>query len=284
MLLSAFSFSLMSLAVKLAGARIPTTELMFARGVLVSIVVGLDLARRRVAVSSRAPVKMLLRGFVGFLALGCFYFAVVHLPLAEVTVIYFTNPLFTAIIAALLLGERMRPGELAVALLGLLGVAVMAAPPGLVAGLPGPLPLVPVGAAVLAAVLAGVAYTLVRHLRDHDPMLVVFYFAGITSLLGFPLMLPSFVWPRGGEWLMLLAVGVATLFGQIFLTLGLQRERAGRAAAIGYVQIVFAALWGALVFGELPRPTTLLGAGVIVACTVLLARRHGSLPEAGEPG
>jgi len=276
MVVSAFFFSLMSLSVKVAGQRIPTFELMFSRGALVTLVAGLDLARRGVALRGADMWSLLLRGMVGFVALGCFYFAVVHIPLAEATVIHFTNPLFTTLVAAVFLGERARPRELVLTALGLIGVAVMVRPSGLLGLGAAPLPLVPVAAGLAAALLAAVAYVLVRHLRRHDYMLIVFYFAGLTSLLAFPLMLPSFVWPRGGEWPMLLAVGLTTLFGQIFLTLGLQRERAGRATTIGYVQIVFATVWGALVFGDLPQPATLVGAAIVVATTIILARRRGA--------
>jgi drug/metabolite transporter (DMT)-like permease len=278
MVLSAFFFSLMSLTVKVVGQRIPTLELMFVRGALVTLVAGLDLARRGVALRGADTRSLLLRGMVGFVALGCFYFAVVHIPLAEATVIHFTNPLFTTLIAAVFLGERVRPRELALTAVGLLGVAIMVRPAGLLGMGAGALPALPVAAAVAAAVLAAVAYALVRHLRRHDHMLIVFYFAGLTSLAAFPLMLPAFVRPHGKEWLLLLAVGLTTLFGQIFLTLGLQRERAGRATAVGYVQIVFASAWGAIFFGDLPRPATLLGAAVIVASTVLLSRLRRTDP------
>lgn len=279
MVLSAFSFSLMSLTVKLAGQRIPTFELMFVRGALVTLVAGLDLVRRGTALRGADTRSLLLRGSVGFVALGCFYYAVIHLPLAEATVIHFTNPLFTTLLAAVFLGEGVRRRELLLTAVGLLGVVVMVRP----ASLPGlhgaPLPTLPLVAAIAAAVLAAVAYALVRHLRRHDHMLIVFSFAGITSLAAFPLMLPSFVWPQGREWPLLLAVGATTLFGQVFLTLGLQRERAGRATAVGYVQIVFASLWGAVFFADLPGAATLLGAAIIVASTVLLARLR-DLPAA----
>jgi drug/metabolite transporter (DMT)-like permease len=285
MVVSAFFFSLMSLSVKAVGQRIPTFELMFARGALVTLVAGLDLTRRGVAMRGADTRSLLLRGTVGFVALGCFYYSVVHIPLAEATVIHFTNPLFTALIAAVFLGERTRPRELALTAVGLLGVAVMVRPAGLFGLGEAPLPLLPVAASITAAMLAAVAYTLVRHLRRHDYMLIVFYFAGLTSLAAFPLMLPAFVCPRGHEWPLLLAVGATTLFGQIFLTLGLQRERAGRATAVGYVQIVFASAWGAIFFGDLPRPATFLGAAVIVASTVLLARarRTAGSRSPGEP-
>jgi drug/metabolite transporter (DMT)-like permease len=131
---------------------------------------------------------------------------------------------------------------------------------------------VAVASSLAAALLSAVAYTLVRHLRHHDAMLVVFSFAGLSSLAALPLMLPSFVWPHGAEWLVLLAVGLTTFGGQVFLTLGLQRERAGRATTVGYLQIVFATLWGALVFGDRPGLATAVGAGIIVASTLVLAR------------
>jgi len=285
MALSAFFFSLMSLSVKVVGRRIPTLELMFARGAIVTLLAGLDLLRRRVALGGHDTRALALRGSIGFLALGCFYYSVVHIPLAEATVIHFTNPLFTTLIAAAFLGEHVRRRELALTALGLLGVVVMVRPVGALGLGAAALPPLPVAASITAAVLAAVAYALVRHLRAHDHMVIVFYFAGITSLAALPLMLPTFVAPRGSEWPLLLAVGLTTLFGQVFLTLGLQRERAGRATAIGYVQIVFASLWGVLFFGEAPRLATLAGAAVIVASTVLLARsRRGARTAApGEP-
>lgn len=272
MALSALFFSLMSLSVKVAGRRIPTMELVFARAVVVSALAGLDLWRRRVPVRGRGAGMLLLRGIVGFSALACFYYSVVHLPLAEATVIHFTNPVFTALIAALFLRERLHPREMALALTGLVGVAVMVRPAGPLAHGAPELPVLAVASSVTASLLAAVAYTLVRHLRRHDAMLVVFSFAGLSSLAALPLMLPGFVWPRGVEWLVLLAVGLSTFGGQVFLTLGLQRELAGRATAMGYLQIVFATLWGALVFGERPGLSTAVGAGVIVVSTLLLAR------------
>jgi len=277
MVLSALSFSLMSLTVKIAGQQLPVMELVFARAVVVTALAGIDLARRRVPLWDRQAPLLLARGLVGFVALSFFYYSVVHLPLAEATVLLFTNPVFTAVLAALFLGEALRPREFALALASLAGVIVMVRPAGLFGGGP-PLPALAVGSSLAAALLAAVAYVLVRQMRRLDAMLIVFHFAAISVLGAAPLMLASFVMPRGTEWLVLAAVGVSTFFGQLFLTLGLQRERAGRATTAGYLQIVFAAAWGALVFGDLPGPVTLLGGAIIVGCTLLLARLRGAPP------
>ena len=279
MVLSALSFSLMSLAVKVAGQRLPIMELVFGRAVVVTALAGVDLARRRVALWDRQAPLLLARGLVGFVALSCFYYSVVHLPLAEATVLHFTNPVFTAVIAALFLGEALRPREFALALASLAGVVVMVRPASLL-GVGEQLPPLAVASSLAAALLAAVAYVLVRQMRRLDAMLIVFHFAAISVVGAAPGMLASSVMPRGVEWAVLAAVGVSTFFGQVFLTLGLQRERAGRATAAGYLQIVFAALWGALVFAELPGFATLIGAAIIVGCTLLLARlRETPLPD-----
>jgi drug/metabolite transporter (DMT)-like permease len=272
MALSALFFSLMSLTVKLAGRRLPTMELVFARAVVVALLAWIDMRRRSVTVRRDGWGLLLLRGVVGFVALACFYYGVIHLPLAEATVIHFTNPVFTMLVAALLLKEAVRPRELVLVAVSLLGVVLVVRPFGLLG--PGAPHLDHLGviAAMAAAILASVAYVLVRYLRHHDAMVIVLSFALVSAVCSLPLMLPSFLWPRGSEWLVLAAVGVTTFLGQTFITLGLQRERAGRATAVGYLQIVFATAWGVLFFGDLPLPTTLLGAAVIVAGTLLLTR------------
>ena len=70
--------------------------------------------------------------------------------------------------------------------------------------------------------------------------------------------------PVGWEWLILLGVGVATQLAQIYLTRGLAAETAARATTAGYLQVVFAGIWGGLVCGERPTAWTLGGAALIV--------------------
>ena len=69
-----------------------------------------------------------LQGFFGFATLSCFFFALTKLPLADATVIHYTNPMFTALIAAAVLGEKLRASELLEALASLSGVAIIAQP------------------------------------------------------------------------------------------------------------------------------------------------------------
>lgn len=276
----AFFFAAMSALVKLAGSNLPTMEVVLARSVVVLAISWLSL--RRLGISARGDREglLFLRGVLGFVALSSFYYAVIHLPLADATVIQYTNPVFTALLAALVIGEGLRKRELTLALLSLIGVVIMVRPALLFGGVSA-LPAFPAAVALVGALFSAAAYVTVRFLsrsgaqgvgQGEHPLVIVFWFALISTVGSLPFTLPVFVMPTGAEWLILLGIGISTHLGQLFLTMGLRDERAGRAMAVAYLQIVFAAVWGLALFAEVPDLWTGAGAGIIVVATWLLGR------------
>ena len=274
MVLSAFFFSVMSLLVKLVGDRIPSQEVVFVRAA-VSMAVAYVLVRRaRPGNWGTRKGLLLLRGLMGFAALSCFFYAIIHLPLADATVLQYTNPVWTAWLGWWLLGEALSRGEAALSVLGLAGVLLVARPTFLFGGAAH---LNPTAAAVgvAGALFSASAYVSVRRLaRTEHPMIIVFYFTAVTVPASFPGMLLHAVVPTARELLLLAGVGVTAVLGQLYLTRGLQLEPAGRATAIGYVQIVVAATWGILLFREYPEPLSLLGAALVLVSVIVLARRR----------
>jgi drug/metabolite transporter (DMT)-like permease len=103
---------------------------------------------------------------------------------------------------------------------------------------------------------------------------IVFYFTLVSVAGSLPGTMIAPVWPEPREWGILLLVALTAQAGQVMLTRGLQLEPAGRATAIGYLQIVFAAVWGAVVFAEYPDGWVIAGAGVILGSTLVLVRLH----------
>jgi drug/metabolite transporter (DMT)-like permease len=271
MVAAAFFFSLMSLLVKLVGGRLHSTEIVFARSLLAVVFTYALLKRARVRVWGRRRSKLILRGIFGFLALSCFFFALTRLPLADVTVLHFTNPVFTALLAAVVLKEGLGRRELAGLLISLSGVILVAQPAWLFGEGAHNLDLFAVGAALCGAFLSSVAYILVRDLRrtEHH-LVVVFYFPLIATPLSIPAMLPYAVWPTPAECLLLLGLAVVTQIAQVYLTKGLHAERAASAMSISYVQILFAATWGLLFFDEFPAPLGIAGAALVVLGTLLV--------------
>ena len=277
----AFSFSLMSALAKVAGARLPVQEVILIRGLVFGGATYGLLRWKGIDPWGRERKLLLFRGLLGYGALTCFFWAVMHLPLAATTTLHFTNPVFGSILAALVLGEVLRRWEVFLILLSLAGVVMVARPEFLFAGGES-LPPVAVGVALVGAVLSAGAYVTVRRLtRTNDPLIIVFYFALVTVMASLPFNLVTFIPPQGAEWIYLVGVGLATLGGQVFLTLALQLERAVRVMAVGYLQIVFAALLGILFFQEIPDGWAVAGAAVIIGSTFAMGRIHPVAAPAG---
>lgn len=275
---AAFFFSLMSLLVKLVGQRLPSQEIVLGRGAVTLVLAWIALRRAGVDPRGNRRGLLVLRGVLGFAALSCFYYAVVHLPLADVTVLQYTNPVFTALIAAIVLSETLGAIEAFCVATSLTGVVLIARPSFLFGGAPELDPLA-VGVALAGAVLSAGAYVTVRSLgATEHPLVIVFWFAAISTLGAIPTSAPSLLLPTPAEWAGLLGVGITTHIAQVYMTRGLKEERAGRAMSIAYLQIVFAAVWGALFFGEIPDAWTAAGATLVVAGTFVLGRERGDRP------
>jgi len=274
MMLSALAFSVMTVFVKLAGQRLPSQELVVARAI-VSLVLSWSLLRAA-GVSPWGQNKrwLLLRGVLGFAGLSCVYAAVTHLPLAEATVLQYLHPPITAILAGVFLRERISRHVGVATALSLLGVVLVARPAFLFGANPGSLDPFWVGMAIGGAFFSAAAYVVVRKLSKggEDPLVIVFYFPLVTVPAAVPTMLPNFVWPEGSEWLLLLGIGVATQIGQVSLTRGLAVLPAATGTAFSYLQVIFAALWGVLVFGDRPDALAIAGGALVIGSALWLAR------------
>lgn len=268
---SALAFSVMTSLVKVAGARLPSQEVVAARAA-VSLALSWILVRRAgVSPWGTHRGQLFLRGFLGYLALSCVFHSVAAMPLADATVLQYLYPLFTAVLAALFLGERPSLRIAGAGLASLAGIVLVARPAflfGAGSGAPHPLD---VAIAVGGALFTSIAYVGVKRLTAVEhPFVIVFYFPLVTLPATVPALLHSAVWPTPFEWLVLAGVGVTTQAGQVWLTQGLQFETATTATALTYLQVVFATLWGALFFAEVPDHRSLLGAALVVSAAFVL--------------
>jgi drug/metabolite transporter (DMT)-like permease len=263
LLLGALAFSLMAVCVKHLVGRIPVAEIVLARAVLNVAMSGWLLWAAGVSPWGQRRGLLALRGITGSLALFCVYAALAMLPLATATLLQYLYPTLTALLAWRWLGEPIgRRVALALAL-GWLGV-VLVLQPGSGTGAPGVL------LALGGALLTAVAYVNVRQLgRSEHPLVIVLWFPLMAVPLSLPFVMLEPVLPTSGEALWLLGVGLFTQLGQLGLTHGLTRLPAGRATALGYAQVGFAALWGWSLFGESLAAPTLLGGALILAAAAL---------------
>jgi drug/metabolite transporter (DMT)-like permease len=274
LVVAALCFSVMSVLVKRAGQRLPVEMLVLARGV-VTLVLSYGILRSRgIAPWGNDRKRLILRGVFGTGGLACFFYAITVLPLAEVTVIHYLNPVITAVLAAVLLRERVGWG-LALALTSAVAGMLLVTRPGLLFSSATSLAPLGVAAAVGGAIFSACAYVTVRRVtRTDDPHVVVFYFPVVAVPVTLPFAISAWIWPRPSEWLLLLGIGVVTQVAQVMLTQGLALVPAGRGTTVGYIQIVFAAVLGGLLFDERPTWWTVGGGLLIVAATLsLLSKR-----------
>jgi drug/metabolite transporter (DMT)-like permease len=273
MTLSALGFSVMSVLVKLAAPRLPTGEIVLARAVM-TLVISYVMVKRAIGGDGK-PLspwghqrrKLLFRGFLGFSALACYYLALARLPLADATTLHYIQPLVTALLAWWILDEKIGWAAAFAIACGIGGVLFVVHPGmGAVADPTGSL------IALASATLSSIAYVTVRQLsKTEHPLVIVFYFPLVATPLAIPWAAAKVVMPDARDWLLLIGIGVATQIGQVFLTMGLMIERAGRATSVGYIQICFALLWQIWLFDTTPALGTLIGAGLIIGGTVAVS-------------
>mgnify|MGYP001071947593 CR=1 FL=1 len=274
MFLSALGFALMAACVKaVSGYGIPVLEIVAARAIVSLLLSYVDVKRKRISVWGHNKLLLMARVTVGALALICVYFAVTTLPLAEAAILQYTYPAFTAVLALLFLKERVQRATMLCIALSLLGLTVMVKP-DLLTGTPSDLdlPLLSVMAALMGAFGSAVAYVLVRKLsQNEDSSVIIFYFPLIALPTAVLLLGDDFVMPGFEALGLLILVGVFTQVGQVGLTKAMAVEKAGKATAYSYVQVIFAAILGLIFFNEMPTVWTLLGGSLIMTGALINA-------------
>ncbi|MCU0627485.1 MAG: DMT family transporter, partial [Gemmatimonadaceae bacterium] len=232
MAVGAFWFSVMTTLAKLAGRTLPSSEVVMARAVF-TLALGLWGVRGLARPFGTQTGLLVTRGLLGALALNCFFWSVTHLPLAEASVIQYTNPVFAAVFAMVLLKERVTRATLMAIGGAVIGTVLVANPPWLAGASSAPLPLHGVLIALTGAIASAAAYVTIRRIGPRErPQTVVLY----LPLCTIPAMLPflgdaAWRWPTPVEWALLVGISIATQLAQLAMTRGLQGASAARATA-----------------------------------------------------
>jgi len=271
-------FVAMDTMVKLLTARYAVPQLMWARFLfsLLAAAVVLRLTTGHLPWRSRAPGLQALRSLLLAACNLLFSTALAHIPLADATAVGFASPVLTVALAALWLRERVGWRRWAGVGIGLLGVLIVLRPPFLTGAPMHWAMLLPLGTAALFAVYQ----ILTRRLAGLDDSRTTILHTGFAATIATSLAQPLvWTWPSGGDWAVLVLLGLLGGAGHGLLVLAYARAPASLLAPLSYTQLVWASLAGILVFGDWPDRTSLLGAAVIAAGGLLVAlpgRRHNS--------
>lgn len=265
MLIAVFLFALVNAGVKWV-ARIPAHEVVFFRA-MVTLIVGYAILRARNINpwGNNKPI-LLARGIAGTIALTLYFYTLQSMPLVSAMAIHYLTPIFTIIIAGVMLKEPPRPIQWLFFLLSMAGVLVMK-------GFDPRVSMFELGIGIVAAIGSGFAYNFIRMLRGHDdPLVVVFYFPLVTVPVVGSYTLFHWVSPNLQEWVMLILIGLLVTVAQVFMTIAYQAEKAANVSNFNYLGIVFAMIFGSLIFHESIMWNGLVGILLIILGVFLSAR------------
>lgn len=201
------------------------------------------------------------------------FIALPHMPLADMTAIGFTNPLFVLIGAALWLNEPMSRARWIAVLTGFTGVLVIVGP-----GLAGTGGWYNLAMLAAAPIFAG-SYLLTKLLSRRDsPAVIVFWQTLLVTLMSLPLALPFWRAMTGWQWMLAVVGGIIGTVGHYCVTRSIVATDISATQSAKFVDLLWAALIGWMMFGDPLRPTTFAGGAIIVAAIALLARHESRHP------
>ncbi len=246
-------------------------ELMWWRSVL-TLPLALWWARRHLRVHSRG--WMANRVVFGFAAMYAWFTAARGLQVGELTVLLRLQPVFIGLLAPVIIGRRELGGRVvwtAVAL-GLAGSLLLLTPD--LRGLTSPEHTTFALWAIAAACCSAVAHTSLRALgATDDPRTVVLWFQGSVAVIsGVAMVLGQPRLPMGSEWLVLGAIGLLALVGQLMMTRAYQLDTAPRVSAATYVAPLLGFLADITVFATVPGWEAVAGAGLVIGAGMVLLR------------
>ncbi len=214
------------------------------------------------------------RGVLNVLSTVLFFTALRRLPFAEALALSYLGPLILAMLAAVMLGERLRLAVLGAVLLGLAGVGVIAWDSlGEAQGFSGD--LVGIAAAVGSAFTYALNNALLRRQaqRDNATSIVLIQHV-VPTLVALPFALGTWVEPTAGIWPVFVLLAVFGVSGHFLLTWAFGRAPAGVLAVVDYLALPYAAALGFVFFGEVPPVAVWSGAGLIVLACLMVTRQR----------
>ena len=213
------------------------------------------------------------RGGVHTVGLILWFTALPKIPMADITAIGFTGPIFIMIGAAWFLGEPMRRDRWIAALIGFAGVMVVVLPN--LQGSGGWYNLVMLAASPVFAASFLITKALTRY---EKPGVIVLWQSITVSIFSIPMALMHWQNPTLLQWVAFFAAGVLGTAGHYSLTRAFHTADISATQSLRFLDLVWASLMGWLVFSDVPSHSTLLGALVILLSTVWIARREGRRP------
>ena len=266
----AFMTVMMSACIRLVGP-LPTFEKVFLRNGMLMILTLFTLIGKKTSFTLKRGdgIQLVGRGVLGTLGLLCNYYAIDHLLLADATMLNKLSPFFAVGCSAIFLHEKISLAQIVALFVALLGSLFIIKPSfsntNLLASMIG----------FAGGFFSGCTFTIIRSLnaRNVSPNITILSFSVLSTVISFPFMLGNYVPVTNKQLLFLGLASVTGIIGQFSLTHAYAHAPSSELGPYDYLQIVFAALMGILLYGERPDIYSIIGYAIIFV-TVLFGNHY----------
>lgn len=266
-ILSAFCFALMNMFVHLAG-ELPSVQKSFFRNFVAAIFACIILVKDRVPFRCKKEnlKYLLMRSVFGTIGILCNFYAVDQLVLADASMLNKMSPFFAVFFSFLILKEKVTLPQ-ALIVLGAFGGSLFVIKPTIAN-----MDLIPSIIGLFGGIMAGAAYTMVRKLGENKEKgpFIVFFFSAFSCAVTLPWLVFDYHPMTVSQIGILLLAGFAAAGGQFSITAAYCYAPAREISVYDYSQIIFSAVLGFIVFGQIPDMFSWLGYGIICMMAVFM--------------
>jgi drug/metabolite transporter (DMT)-like permease len=224
------------------------------------------------AMKTSRPLQHVGRNLIHYAAQLCWFFALTLIPLAQVVSIEFTMPIWTAILAASFLGERMTVWKISAIVLGIVGVLVIVRP---ATGEINPGQLI----ALAAAIGFGISIAMMKSLtRTENTLAIIFWMLAIQSAAGFFPTLCLWAWPSAYVFGWIVVIAFCGTFSHYCMARAMLYADATVVLPMDFLRVPLTATAGWLIYSERLDMFTVLGAALILTGNLLNLKRENGIP------
>lgn len=272
MILSAMAFACMNAVVKYL-THVNAYQIVFFRSFSSLFFTFGYLLKNKIPIIGKNNKLLILRSVTGASSMLLFFMSIKYLSVGTAVSLRYIAPIFAAIFAVFLLGEKIRPWQWSFFVVSFIGVLVLK-------GLDKQIDTYGLILVLIASVLSGLVYIIINKIgKSEHPVVIVNYFMVIATVLGGVLSINNWVTPQGVEWVLLLSLGVFGYFGQLNMTKAFQTASTNLVAPLKYIEVIFTVLFGVALFHEIYTFWSLLGMALIIGGMVLNVWYKGRLKE-----
>ena len=265
MLLAGIFFAMMNVSVKFV-PHIPAIEIVWFRSVFSLVFTLILLRQKRIAVFGNHKGSLVIRGIVGSISLILFFYTLQRIPLASAVTMQYLSPIFTTILGVFILKEKVKPVQFLYFAMAFAGVLI-------IQGVDTRVDPLSAAMGIVSGLAAGVAYNMIRKLKTSEhPLVIVFYFPLVALPVASVIMIFDWVMPTGWDWLILLWIGFCTQSAQYFMTVAYQTGNLSRVSSISYMAVLYALIFGFILFGETFPFASYIGMGLVLLGILLNLR------------